>query len=134
MRAIDHIQSAYRNFPLRDRFVEVERQILREGTVAQISLRSDSLGLMIKLFVSEMEGEGQLYIAPLGTNLGYREEGGWQYWWPIEQKIASSPTYNKSSISRLRSMNPLVATCDVQLQAKLEWLVANLPLIVKYLN
>lgn len=134
MRAGDYVDMAYRNFPLRNLFVEVERQSLREATVVQANFKSESLGLMMKLFVSEMEGEGGIYIAPLGTELGYREEGGWLSPWAFSKTIAHLDNINNTPLYRLRGIDPLAASCDIQLQFELEWVALNLPLISSHFH
>jgi len=134
LRAIDYIDLAYADFPLCNKFVEHERQILREATVAQVSLRSDTLRLMIKLFVSEMEGEGRLYIGSLENTLGYREEGGWIGSWEFKIKFMTYDTHVSTPLDELRRMDCFMATCDVQLRCELEWFVLNLQLIVDHFN
>lgn len=132
MRAIDYIESAYSGFTLRNKFVEVERQTLRDGTVAQLTLTSAVLSLMLKLFVSEMEGEGGLYLAPPGTAIGYREEGGWLSPWTLGSAFKGMEGYDDTSLITLRAMNPISANCHIQLQAELEWFAANVALITDY--
>lgn len=134
MRAIEYIELAYVDFPLRDKFVEVDRQILREATVAEVSLKSDSLKLMIKLFVSEMEGEGGLYVGYLGNGLGYREEGNWISPWKLKDQFKQYEIYDNTPLDKLHRMNYLEATCDVQLRCELEWFVLNLQIVVDYFN
>ncbi|MBA3904591.1 MAG: hypothetical protein C0522_13135 [Rhodocyclaceae bacterium] len=134
MKAIDRILAAYSDFPLRHKFLESERETLREGTIAQVSYKSESLRLMIKLFVSEMEHEGHIYIAQLSTPLGYRGEGGWEFSWVIDRQFVGKPNHNMTPIDELRNMDFFAATCDVQLRHELEWFALNLPLIVDYFN
>lgn len=129
MRAIDYIRAAYSDFPLRSQFSEVEQQIRRGGTVAQVSLRSDSLGVMVKLFISEMEGEGGIYVAPLGSKLGYRDDDGWRSPWTLREVLAETKGYDDTALATLRAMKPLAADCSIQLRAELEWLVENVDLI-----
>lgn len=131
MRAIDYIHKAYASFALRQLFIDAEQQILRECTVAQISYRSDSLGLMIKMFVSEMEGEAGIYVAPLGTALGFREDEGWVSPWNLKKELEQDESYDNTSLDTLRGIAFPDATEDIQLQYELDWFVANQQLLVK---
>ncbi|MEO7640087.1 MAG: hypothetical protein ABIU07_01615 [Ramlibacter sp.] len=125
MKALEIAYSAYHQFLLRDLFVEVGHEVLRDKTIAQVGLRSNSLALMLKIFVSEMEGEAGIYLAPLGTALGYREQTGWLAPWELMEKLSDQVVLNDSALHALRRMNPLSATCEVQLRAELDWFAAN---------
>lgn len=135
MAAIATVREAYARFPLGDEFTETACQVLREGTVAQVSYESKSLGLALKLFVSEMEHEGGVYVASPGTDPGYRETNGWVSPWDLTEMLASiGTTTNNLPLERLRQMDFFSATCSVQLQSELEWFSQNLPLIIAYIN
>lgn len=134
MRAIDIIEMGFKNFALKDEFVEVERQILREETVAEVSFKSNSLRIMIKLFISEMEGEAGLYVAPLATMLGYRELPGWIDEWTIVRSLSTNPSHKRMPLDKLSGLPFPTAHSQAQLEAVLEWLYLNINLIADLIN
>ena len=134
MRAIDYIEQAFRTMSLDCGFAKIEQEILREDTVAQVSYVSRRLNLMLKLFVSEMEGEGGIYLASRNTPLGYREKPSWISPWVLKQKLIGKLGYDETALVNLRRIPPLKANCCVQLRHELDWFAANLNLIVSYFN
>lgn len=131
MNAIDYINTAFKEFALQGNFSLVDQQILREGTVAEVSFKSDSLKIMIKLFISEMEGEGGVYVAPSGTALGYREAPNWLSDWTIANQLAALPQHDRTPLNRILNA-PLPSSPLMQLRASLEWLTLNSQLITEF--
>ena len=128
------LETIYQNFPLRNEFVEVERQIIREETVAQVSFKSTSLQIMLKLFISEMEGEGGIYLAPLGTLTGYREQSGWMEDWTVASKLSENPQHDRTPLDSLSGLPFPQGHPQEQLRAALEWFNLNIGLIVEFVN
>lgn len=128
MRAIDYIEEAINDFSLNREFVRVEQQILREETVAEVSLRSDTLKIMIKLFISEMEGEGGVYVAPLNTPIGFREKPSWIDEWTLFRRLKEEFGIDLTPLAALPLSSP-----GTQLYFSLKWLHLNLSSISNWI-
>jgi hypothetical protein len=134
LNAFDQVTAISKELLASQGFIKVDQQVLHDETIAEVSFKSDSLKIMIKLFISEMEGEGGVYLAPLGTQLGYREDPNWISELTAATRLIDNPLHNKNPLAELAAIPFPQNTPALQVRAALEWVRLNTPLIQEMLN